>query len=303
MRFLAATLLCVLRLPGAEFPPAELPLWPEGVPGLRADLPPERVVDGRLMSIKEPSLRIYRASPAKAGNPAAVICPGGGYGSLSMESEGYRYAEWLSSLGVTSFVLKYRVRDYGHPAPLQDVLRAVRLIRARASEFGVDPRRIGVVGSSAGGHLAATAGTLFDSPVGRTGAELDRVSARPDFLLLIYPVILMSGAASHAGSREALLGSKPAPELVRMMSPDLQVSPSTPPTFLVHTQADSIVPVDNSMAFFQALTRAGVPAELHVFDQGEHGQGMNYAPGPAAGWPKRAQEWLLSRGLLDSPRR
>jgi acetyl esterase/lipase len=190
------------------------------------------------------------------------------------------------------------MQEFGHPAPLQDVLRAVRLVRSRAAEFGIDPARIGVMGSSAGGHLAASAGTLFDNPAGRTGAELDATSGRPDFLMLMYPVITMDAPAVHAGSRKALLGAAPSADAVRLMSLEKQVTPATPPTLLIHTQEDQAVPVENSILFYQALTRAHVPAEMYLFEHGSHGMGMKDGLGTASDWPRRAEEWLRARGLL-----
>jgi acetyl esterase/lipase len=190
------------------------------------------------------------------------------------------------------------MQEYGHPAPLQDVLRAVRTLRSRAAEFGINPARIGVMGSSAGGHLAASAGTLFDSPLGRTGAALDATSARPDFLMLMYPVITMQDPAAHAGSRKALLGAAPSAEALQLMSLEKQVTPATPPTLLIHTQADQAVPVENSILFYQALTKAHVPAEMYLFEHGGHGMGMRDGLGTSSGWPRRAEEWLRDRGLL-----
>jgi acetyl esterase/lipase len=300
MNFGFRSLLCVACLLGAEAAATEIDLWPEGVPNVRKDIGPEQVVEGRVMHVTTPTLD-HRVPLAGTSNGTAVIlCPGGGYGSLSLDFEGTTFANWLSQLGITTFVLKYRLKEYGHPAPLQDVLRAVRLVRSRAAEFGIDPSRIGVMGSSAGGHLAASAGTLYDHVAGRTGAALDTVSARPDFLILMYPVISMTGAATHAGSRTALLGATPSPELLRVMSPELHVSSATPPTLLVHTQEDTEVPIENSILFFQALTRAGVPAEFYAFEHGPHGIGMNPGHGTASEWPQRATEWLRGRGLLEA---
>ncbi len=275
-----------------------IPLWPEGVPGAR-DLGAEMSDDsGRIWKVAQPTLTVYSPAVDRPNGTAIIIAPGGGYVRLSTEREGVQYANWLSTLGVTSFVLKNRLGEFGHPAPLEDVLRAVRLVRARAAEFKVNPARIGVMGSSAGGHLAASAGTLFDHAAGKTGAELDAVSARPDFLILMYPVITMEDPFVHAGSRRALLGTTPSPELLQLMSLEKQVTAATPPTLLIHTQEDATVPVENSILFYQALTRAKVPAEMYLFEHGSHGMGLKPDFGTASDWPARAAEWLRNRGLL-----
>lgn len=275
-----------------------LALWPEGVPNARIAPGPERLDDERVSNVSQPTLTVYPAAYDRASKTAVVICPGGGYTFLSNTREGQQYAQWLSSLGVTAFVLKYRLSDYGHPAPLQDVLRAIRLVRSHAAEYGVAPDRIGVMGSSAGGHLAASAATLYNDPAGRTGTALDAVSARPDFALLMYPVITMEAPAAHAGSRESLLGKAPSPELVRLMSVERQVTADTPPTLLIHSQDDGLVPVENSILFYQALTRAHVPAEMYLFEHGGHGMGMRLGQGTASDWPRRAEEWLRGRRLI-----
>jgi len=296
---LKPVLVLLMSMSAAAFAqtPSVLPLWPEGVPGARA-IGPEKNDATHTANVSEPTLTVVRPAVDRPNGTAVIVAPGGGYVRLSSEREGTQYATWLSTLGVTTFVLKYRMQEFGHPAPLQDVLRAVRLVRSRAAQFNIDPDRIGVMGSSAGGHLAASAGTLFDHPAGRTGNALDAVSARPDFLMLMYPVIAMDGPAVHAGSRKALLGADPSPELVRLMSLERQVTDKTPPTLLIHTQADQAVPVENSILFYQALTRARVPAEMYLFEQGEHGMGMRDGLANASNWPRRAEEWLRSRGLL-----
>jgi acetyl esterase/lipase len=297
----------VPALAPAAVAPAVLPLWPEGVPAAarpdapaaRGDLGAERGdASGSIANVSQPTLTVVPPAVDRPNGTAVVICPGGGYTNLSMNREGQQYAAWLSTLGITSFILKSRLQEWGHPAPLQDVLRALRLVRSRAAEFGVDPRRIGVMGSSAGGHLAASASTLFDHADGRTGAALDAVNARPDFAVLVYPVITMTDPAAHAGSRRALLGNAPGPALLAQMSVEQQVTAATPPTLLLHTQGDKTVPVDNSILYYQALTRAGVPAELYVFEQGGHGIGMRDGLGNASAWPRRAEDWLRQRGLL-----
>ena len=281
--------------------PTVIPLWPEGVPGAKPDLGAEKHdAGGGIANVSEPTLTVYSPAVDKPNGTAVVICPGGGYSHLSTAREGVQYANWLSTLGVTSFVLKYRLQQFGHPAPLQDVLRAMRIVRSRAAEFKVNPERIGVMGSSAGGHLAASAGTLFDHAAGRTGAALDAVNARPDFLILMYPVITLVDPAVHAGSRKSLLGANPTPELVQLLSVEKQVTAATPPTLLIHTQADQSVPVENSILFYQALTKAHVPAEMYLFEHGAHGMGMKAGLGTASDWPRRAEEWLRGRGLLDA---
>jgi len=287
--------------------PTVLPLWPEGVPAAvhadapaaRGDLGPERMdANGGIANVSVPTLTVVPPAVDRPNGSAVILCPGGGYSYLSANREGQQYAAWLSTLGITTFILKSRLQEWGHPAPLQDVLRALRLVRSRAAEFGVDPKRIGVMGSSAGGHLAASASTLFDHADGRTGAALDATSARPDFAVLVYPVITMTDPAAHAGSRRALLGAAPGPALLAQMSVEQQVTASTPPTLLLHTQFDKSVPVQNSLMYFDALTRAGVPAELYVFEQGGHGIGMRDGLGNASAWPRRAEDWLRQRGLL-----
>ena len=281
---------------------ATIPLWPEGVPDAKSGLGPEHVDDGRVSNVSEPTLTVYGPAVDRPNGTAVIICPGGGYVRLSTAREGEQYAAWLGTLGITSFVLKYRMQEFGHPAPLRDVLRAVRLVRSQAARYHIRPDRIGVMGSSAGGHLAASAGTLYDHPLGRTGADLDRISARPDFLVLMYPVITMDGPAVHAGSRKALLGANPSAADVRLMSVEQQVTAATPPTLLIHTQEDQTVPVENSILFYQALTRAKVPAEMYLFEHGSHGMEMRAGLGTASAWPKRAEEWLKARGLLDPAR-
>jgi acetyl esterase/lipase len=306
-RLLLGSLLAASLTMHAAEAPVIIPLWPEGVPApVRTDVPaaqgplgPEESGEGgRISNISVPTLQVVPPAIDRPNGTAVIICPGGGYRLLSYEREGVQYANWLSHLGVTSFILKNRLGEYGHPAPLQDVLRAVRIVRSRAAEFKIDPARIGVMGSSAGGHLAASAGTLYDLPAGKTGAALDAVSGRPDFLILMYPVITTADPAAHVGSRENLIGKAPSPELRELTSLEKQVTASTPPTLLIHTQEDKSVPVENSILFYQALTKAGVPAEMYLFEHGGHGMGMRDGLGTSSAWPNRAEEWLKDRGLL-----
>jgi acetyl esterase/lipase len=298
---LALTALVGVVAAAQDEPPgagAVIPLWPEGVPGLLPTAGPEVVAEDRVSNVHTPALLAYLAPADHNTGAAAIVCPGGGYTRLAIDHEGFAVARWLNGLGVSAFILKYRLKEYGHPAPLRDVLRAVRLVRAAAPRWKIDPARLGVIGFSAGGHLASTAGTLYDAPEGRTGAELDRVSARPDFLVLVYPVISLKPPYAHVGSREALIGRNPSPELVDHLSTDLQVTKDTPPTFLVATTADTTVPVENSIGFYLALRRAGVPAEMHVYVAGPHGFGMNPGLGPTSDWPARCAEWMTATGLI-----
>ncbi len=278
---------------------AVIPLWPEGVPGALPNGGGERVEDGRVYNVQVPTLTHFPPAPGSAVHTAVIICPGGGYARLAIAKEGNELVRHLNRVGVDAFILKYRLAEYGHPAPLQDVLRAVRLVRSRANEFGIRPDRIGVLGSSAGGHVAASAATLFDAPEGRTGASLDATSGRPDFIALLYPVITMEPPFVHAGSRRNLLGDHPASGLVERLSADRQVTKDTPPTFLVHTMEDASVPLENSLLFYQALRRAGVPAEMHLYEKGPHGFGTRSDLGPTSGWPERLEEWMRSRGWMD----
>jgi acetyl esterase/lipase len=275
-----------------------VPIWPEGVPGLLPGAGPEVEEDARVSNVHNPTLTVFPAPEGRRNGTAVVVCPGGAYRRLAIDKEGTVVAQWLNSLGVSAFVLKYRLKEYGHPAPLRDVLRAIRLVRSQAAKWHVVPDRIGVMGFSAGGHLASSAATLYDAPEGRTGAELDRVSARPDFAVLVYPVISMLAPTAHSGSRESLLGASPTAELAARMSTDAQVSRETPPTFLVHGGTDQAVSPDNSIAFFGALRRAGVPAEIHIYQEGAHGVALEPNHGPMSEWPKRCAEWLMLRGLL-----
>jgi len=220
-----------------------------------------------------------------------------------MDHEGHQIAQWLNSLGVAGFILKYRHRNsgagYGHPAPLRDAQRAIRMVRSGAKEWNIDPGRIGILGFSAGGHLASTAGTHFDK--GKANAEdpIDRAGCRPDFMILIYPVISLAEWCAHAGSRQNLLGDKPDRDLVENLSNEKQVTPQTPPTFLVHTSEDKGVPAENSIYFYLALRKAKVPAEMHIYQKGPHGFGLGKKHGAVSSWPVRCADWMRGLGLLD----
>ena len=296
MRLLFAPIIFVLLTVAIEPARAQddtarintVPVWPDGAPGAVGSDAADR-----------PMLTIYLPAKEQASGTGILVCPGGGYVRQAMDHEGHQVARLLTSRGVAAFILQYRVGPrYRHPAMLQDVLEALRVIRRRAAEYGVRADRLGVLGFSAGGHLASSAATLFDAPEGasRTG---DATSARPDFAVLVYPVIVMGDErVTHKGSQLHLLGEQPAPDLIARMSTDRQVTPRTPPTWLVHTTEDTTVPVENSLRFYQALVRAGVPAELHVFEKGAHGLGLAPADPSLGLWPDLLFTWLRVRGLL-----
>jgi len=270
------------------------------------DVPPDEKepvnAEGYVTSVREATLTVWPAPADLANGTGVIVCPGGGYEMLAVEHEGADIARWLNRLGVTAFVLRYRVPGPGHPAPLRDVLRAMRLVRSSSARFGVAVDRIGIFGSSAGGHLAACAGTLYDDPEGHENDPLDTVSARPDFLVLLYPVIALTGPEAHAGSRRALLGENPAPRLVEKLSPQLRVTARTPPAFLVHAEDDTVVLPANSWMFAAALKAAGVSAERVVYPEGFHGFGLGAGAGAVAGWPLAAERWLRANGVLPARR-
>ena len=250
-----------------------------------------------LKSLIYPRLTIYRAEADKMSGAAVIVCPGGGYGGLA-HHEGEPVAQWLNTLGITSYVLKYRLGSHGyrHPVELGDLQRAIRTVRSKASEWGVDPKRIGVLGFSAGGHLASSAVTHFDEGDSSAADPIDKVSSRPDLGILIYPVITMTDPYTHKGSRQNLLGADPDPKLVDLMSNEKQVTPQTPPCFLVHTADDSAVPVENSIQFVLACRKNKVPVELHLFEHGPHGFGLGNDP-TLKTWPSEAARWLERRGF------
>lgn len=265
-------------------------LWPDGAPGALGDRDEDK-----------PSLTAYPADPSRAVGSGVVICPGGGYWMLAMDHEGDQIARWFNDRGMHAFVLKYRLgRDgYRHPAMLRDGQRAIRLVRARAEEWGVEPDRLGIMGFSAGGHLASTVATHFDSGDPNSDDPIERESSRPTFLVLGYPVISFETAYTHRGSRQNLIGENPDLELVHSLSNETQVTTMTPPTFLVHTDEDSAVPAENSVLFYLALRKAGVPAELHIYQKGRHGLGLAPDDPIFSSWASRLEDWLQVRGLLE----
>jgi len=286
-----AWLSCALAR-GADIGPEPILLWTDGAPGAVGT----EVAD-------QPTIRIHR--PAKDNTGAAVVvCPGGGYAVLATDHEGHQVAKWFNSVGVTGVVLKYRHGPkYRHPAPLTDVQRAIRYVRSHAAELGVSPKRVGVMGFSAGGHLASTVSTHFDGGKSDAGDPIDRVSCRPDFSILAYPVISLTAEFAHKGSGRNLIGENPDPELMRNLSNETQVTERTPPAFLFHTGEDTGVPVQNAIVYYQACLKHKVPAELHVYQFGPHGLGL--APGDTVvgTWKAQLHGWMQTNGFLADVRR
>ncbi|MBL8826678.1 MAG: alpha/beta hydrolase, partial [Planctomycetaceae bacterium] len=260
MRFCLTIACCLLATTVWAQPPKrvvpEMPapqvLWAEGAPGAIG-----------MEDTDKPALWVFLPPAEKAVGSAVVICPGGGYGGLAVGHEGKEIADWYNGHGVAAFVLRYRLAPrYKHPAPLEDVQRAIRTVRSRAEDYKIDPARIGVMGFSAGGHLASTAGTHFDEGKADATDPIDRVSCRPDFMVLGYPVIALGSEYAHQGSKKNLLGAEPDPKLVELLSNEKQIKPNTPPTFLFHTNEDTGVPPENSILFYLGLRKAKIPAEL-----------------------------------------
>jgi acetyl esterase/lipase len=245
-------------------------------------------------------MTIYLPAKEKATGSAIVIFPGGGYQRVAIDHEGRQVARWLNDLGIAAFVVDYRHRGrgYGHPAPIQDAQRAIRTVRSRSAEFGIEPNKIGIIGFSAGGHLASTAGTHFNEKFYEPVDKIDGASARPDFMILIYPVISM-GPLSHSGSRSALLGGNASQEMVDKLSNEKQVDSNTPPTFLVHATDDKTVPAENSIFFYLACKKAHVPAEMHIWQKGEHGFGLGKSGTPVSRWPALCADWMDKMGLCS----
>jgi acetyl esterase/lipase len=291
---LSPTLLLAVLI-AAE--PKEIPLWGDKIPGPTST------------DVKNvPTLTTWLAE--KPNGTAVVVCPGGGYSGRATDHEGKQVAEWLNARGVHAFVLRYRTVNESkitpplQPGPMLDVQRAIRMVRAHAKDHDIDTKKIGVWGFSAGGHLASTAATHFDAGKADAQDPIDRVSCRPDFAILAYPVISMKEGVTHGGSRKNLLGDKPDPKLVEFYSNELQVSKETPPTFLFHTKEDKAVPIQNSELFAEACKKHGVEAELYVVEKGRHGVGLGTDPKWTGGekqvadWTEKLEAWMKKQGLL-----
>jgi acetyl esterase/lipase len=289
----AFIILCALCAHGQSTP---VLLWPQGAPGaLGTD------------AADKPTLTPFPLPPDKANGAAVVICPGGGYGGVSTGKEGDEPAKWMNALGVTAFVLRYRVSPYRHPIEMGDGQRAVRWVRAHAKLFHVDPARVGMMGFSAGGHVASTVATHWDEGNPDATDSVDRRSCRPDFQILAYAVITMLDPYAHAGSRQKLLGDNPPEDLLVFLSNERQVGAKTPPAFLMHTRDDATVPFQNSQMYYDACLKAGVPARLRLYDHGVHGVGLADGKGGApnlpdvARWTGECAAWMKELGFLSAP--
>jgi acetyl esterase/lipase len=268
--------------------PQTILLWADGAPGARGS-------DDR----DKPAITVYMPPNTAGPMTAIIIAPGGSYARLSMNLEGREPANHFNAMGVAAFVLRYRLGpQYHHPIELGDAQRAIRTVRARAGEWHIAPDRIGFMGFSAGGHLASAASTHFDAGNPKAADPIDRVSSRPDFAVLAYPVISFIEPWTHQGSKTNLLGEAPDPALARSLSSETQVTGETPPAFIYHTNADTTVPVENAVAYFLALRKAGVPAEMHIFKEGRHGSGLGMTDPALSEWPKLLANWLRVSGFM-----
>jgi acetyl esterase/lipase len=290
------TLIISLSSMGQDF---KLKVWPNGAPDSNGMTLPEEIIDGRsVRNVSEAEIYVYLPKQGINTGAAIVICPGGGYGMEAMDHEGHNMAEWLAQQGVAGIVLKYRL-PYGHQQiPLEDTQRAIRMVREKAAEWGISPSKIGIAGSSAGGHLASTAGTHFDLGKPDANEKIDRMSCRPDFMLLLYPVITFSEEFTHMGSRTNLIGTSSDWEMVKKYSNELQVTAQTPPTFLVLADDDNAVPPRNSIEFYMALKKFNIPAEMHIFSKGGHGFGMNKKNLPVDQWPNLFAQWMKQMRII-----
>ncbi len=271
----------------AHTPGAAIPLWADGAPGAKGtadkDVP-----------------QITPWIPKNGNGTAIVVAPGGGYGHLAMDHEGKQIAEWCNANGIAAFVLRYRhAPDYNHPYPHMDAQRAVRTVRARAAEWGVNPDKIGMIGFSAGGHLTATTVTQFDAGEGKSSDPIERVSSKLNFGILGYPVITMTDPYTHKGSRKNLLGKEPSAEMIEKMSAEKNVTTDTPPCFFFHTTEDKAVPVQNAIKLYLALVENGVPTELHAYEKGPHGLGLGKEHAGYNAWPEQCITWLKGRGMVE----
>lgn len=286
-----ALLALFLAAPGRAAAPNEFPLWADAAPGT-----------SQTGNVIVPTLTVYLPDPAKSVGLGMVVAPGGGYAGLAMDHEGKQIADWLNANGMAAFVLQYRhAPDYMHPVPHLDASRAMRTVRARAKEWGISPTRIGMIGFSAGGHLTATLATQNDGGDPANADPIERASSRPDYVVLMYPVITMTDPYTHAGSRKNLLGEKPSAEMIAKMSAEKNVDDHTPPAFIFFTQDDPAVPIQNGLMYYEALCAHHVPAEMHIYRHGRHGVGLAKDDPVLNTWPDLFLAWLKNLPEADAP--
>ena len=280
-------------------------IWPDGVPGsIKSDTWTEKAtetngVTSRYEKVTDPTLSVFLPTAEKATGTAVLICPGGGYGVLAFDHEGYAIARWLNENGIAAYILKYRlpsdlIMKDKSVGPLQDAQEGIRIIRRNREHYKINPNKIGVIGFSAGGHLASTLSTHYAEKV---YDSKDTTSARPDFSLLIYPVITFNASFTHAGSRRNLIGDNPSQEAIDSFSNELQINAKTPPAFLVHSSDDKGVPVRNSLVYYENLIKNDVTAEMHIFQKGGHGYGLSVGKGTQSSWPELCIKWLNTNGF------
>lgn len=277
-----------------------LELWPAGIPNSQPSSEKEtQEKEGILWisKVQDPSIEVFLPVKQAATGQAVLICPGGGYEGLAYDWEGTQIAKWLNTKGIAGIVLKYRLPNSAsvktsYEAPLQDAKRAIRLIRSHANEWNIDQKKVGVMGFSAGGHLASTLGTHFNAEETVPTDSIRSMNARPDFMVLVYPVITMKKEFTHMGSRNSLLGENPSEALIKEFSNEEQVQIDTPPTFLIHATDDDVVPVENSIQFYRALVDKKIDAEMHIYPEGGHGFALALDKGYLRSWPDRLEDWL-----------
>jgi acetyl esterase/lipase len=297
-------LLSILFVTGISAQTTTLKVWPDGIPGsIKNDSYIEKStvndsIASRYEKVTDPTVTVFLPSAKNATGAAVLICPGGGYGVLAFDHEGYAIARWLNSNGIAGIILKYRlpsdlIMKDKSIGPLQDAQEAIRIIRRNSIKWKIDPKKIGVIGFSAGGHLASTLSTHFDDKVYEAK---DTTSARPDFSLLIYPVITFDESFTHLGSRENLIGKNPSEADIRHFSNELCITGKTPPAFLVHSADDNAVPVKNSIVYFEGMVKNNIPVEMHIFQKGGHGYGLSVNKGTQSAWPELCIHWM--KGIL-----
>lgn len=303
-KFLVFLVISLLMTITTLAQPVIMNVWKDNIPGAINNPTYKEFTDSsdnwiKTRKVSNPTLDYYPAKPDEASGTAVIVCPGGGYFALAIHHEGKEIAQWFNNIGISAFVLKYRLPDDSimkdkSIGPLQDVQEAIRQVRRHAKEWNIDPNKIGIIGFSAGGHLASTASTHFDEKVYET---TDRTSARPDFAILIYPVISMDSSITHSGSRFNLLGEHPTTKQVERFSNELQVTDQTPPVFMVHSLDDNVVPIQNSINYALAMKKHKIPCELHIYEHGGHGYGLGRSNDTETSWPEACKLWLKIRGF------